>query len=56
MDGSCFVIIQDGADSYIRVADVLSILSAEYSPTERDQVAEFLRGLGTPTLFARSLN
>jgi hypothetical protein len=45
MDGSCFVILKDGPDCYIRVVDVLSILSPEYSPKERDQVAEFLHGI-----------
>jgi hypothetical protein len=45
MDGYCFVIIKDESDSYIRIVDVLEILSAQYSPSERDQVAQFLHGI-----------
>jgi hypothetical protein len=45
MDGSCFVILKDESDSYIRISDVLNILSAQYSPKDRDQVAEFLHGI-----------
>jgi hypothetical protein len=45
MDGSCFVILNDGPDSYIRVTDVLEILSPRFSPKDRDQIAEFLTGV-----------
>jgi hypothetical protein len=45
MDGSCFVILKDGPDCYIRVTDVIDILSAQYSPKDRDQIAEFLNGI-----------
>jgi len=45
MTGSQFVIIKDGPDAYIRVCDVLEILSAQYTPKERDQVAVFLHGI-----------
>ena len=48
MDGE-FVILRDGPDSYIRVADVLEILSARYSPKDRDLIAEFLQGELTPS-------
>jgi hypothetical protein len=47
MDGSCFVIIKDESETYIRITDVLEILSAQYSPSERDQVARFLHGVVT---------
>ena len=47
MDGSCFVILKDGPDAYIRVCDVLQILSSQYSPKDRDQFAEFLHGILT---------
>jgi len=52
MDGE-FVILRDGPDSYIRVADVLEILSARYSPKDRDLIAEFLQGELTPSQNAR---
>lgn len=48
MDGSTFVILNDGPDAYIRVVDVLAILSSQYSPKDRDAVAEMLQGIVTP--------
>jgi len=57
MDGSCFVILKDGPDCYIRVTDVLEILSAQYSPKDRDQIAEFLNGvLAEPAMPSTRLN
>jgi hypothetical protein len=57
MDGSCFVIFKDGPDCYIRVTDVLEILSAQYSPKDRDQIAEFLTGvLAEPAMPSTRLN
>lgn len=47
LDGSGFVIINDGSENYIRVVDVIAILSAEYSPKDRDNVAELLQGIVT---------
>lgn len=45
MNGHCFEIVKDGPEAYLRVSDVLLVLSAEYSPKDRDQFAEFLRGI-----------
>jgi hypothetical protein len=45
MDGSCFQIMTDGPDSYIRVSDVLEILSSRYSPVDREQVATVLQSV-----------
>lgn len=47
VDGTTFVIISDGCENYIRIADVLTILSSEYSPKERDDIADLLQGIVT---------
>jgi hypothetical protein len=47
VDGTTFVIISDGSENYIRISDVLTILSAEYSPKDRDDIADLLQGIVT---------
>lgn len=47
MDGTTFVIISDGCENYIRIADVLTILSSEYLPKDRDDIADLLQGIVT---------
>lgn len=48
MDGRIFEIVTDGPDAYIRVDDVIAILSSDYSPKDRDQVAEMLQSIVRP--------